>query len=252
MKTIDEVLRQAARTSRSRLDFWVEFILAANIHNVAEIGVYRGDFAAHILGRCDGIRKYYMLDSWRHLDGWNKPANERDDELFEQYLAETKRKTEFAAEKRIVLRGKTTEVIDSIADGALDLAYIDADHTLKGISIDLMRVYPKVRVGGFVCGDDFTATVWQHPTRFEPTLVFPFAVYFAEAVGARIYGLPHSQFLIDKSDPKAFEFVDLTGNYPDTSLLNQFKPRTLLKLTVKERFPRLTRVVRRATGFFAG
>jgi hypothetical protein len=25
----------------------------------------------------------------------------------------------------------------------LDFAYIDADHTLKGIAIDLIRVYPK-------------------------------------------------------------------------------------------------------------
>jgi hypothetical protein len=83
---------------------------------------------------------------------------------------------------------------DQIADGGLDFAYIDADHTLKGIAIDLIRVYPKVRSGGFLGGDDFTRSVWEHNTRFEPTLVFPFAVYFAEAVGATIYALPYSQF----------------------------------------------------------
>jgi hypothetical protein len=65
------------------------------------------------------------------------------------------------------------EVIDQITDGELDLAYIDGDHKLKGISIDLIRVYPKVRVGGFLCGDDFTRSVWEHKTSFEPTLVFP-------------------------------------------------------------------------------
>jgi len=59
----------------------------------------------------------------------------------------------------VILRGKTAEVIDQITDGELDLAYIDADHTLKGIAIDLIRVYPKVRDGGFLGGDDFTTTL---------------------------------------------------------------------------------------------
>jgi hypothetical protein len=138
-----------------------------------------------------------MIDPWRHLEDWNKPAN-KDDKLFEQYLSEVKAKTLFAAEKRVILRGKTTEVIQEIPDGDLDFAYIDGDHTLKGIAVDLIRIDPKVRVGGWIAGEDFITTVWQHPTRFEPTLVFPFAVYFAEAEGALIYALPHGQFLIDE------------------------------------------------------
>ena len=40
----------------------------------------------------------------------------------------------------------------------------------------------------------------SHAQQYEPTLVFPFAVYFAEAVGSRIYGPPHSQFLIEKRE----------------------------------------------------
>jgi hypothetical protein len=35
-------------------------------------------------------------------------------------------------------------VIEQIRSGSLDIAYIDADRTLKGISIDLIRSYPKV------------------------------------------------------------------------------------------------------------
>ena len=33
---------------------------------MAEVGVYRGDFASKILQRCDSIEKYYMIDPWRH------------------------------------------------------------------------------------------------------------------------------------------------------------------------------------------
>jgi hypothetical protein len=100
----------------------------------------------------------------------------------------------------------------------LDLAYIDGDHTLKAISIDLIRVYPKVRVGGFLCGDDFRRSVWEHKTSFEPTLVFPFAAHFAEAVGAAIFALPYSPFCIHKTARQQFSFVDLTGHYDDLGL----------------------------------
>ena len=146
-----------------------------------------------------------------------------------------------AKAKRVILRGTTTEVVDQIPDGELDLAYIDADHTLKGIAIDLIRVYPKVRVGGFLGGDDFTRSVWEHKTTFEPTLVFPFAVYFAEAVGATIYALPYSQFCLQKTGSPQFAFVDLTGHYDDLGLRNQFTPKKVFKLMMWERFPRLIR-----------
>jgi hypothetical protein len=157
------------------MDLWAEFINSVGARRMAEIGVYRGDFAASVLRRCESLSTYYMIDPWRHLNDWNKPAN-HEDAVLGAYLEETKAKTDFAATRRIILRGKTTEVIDQITDGELDLAYIDGDHTLKGITIDLIRAYPKIRVDGFLCGDDFTRSVWEHKTSFEPTLVFPFAI----------------------------------------------------------------------------
>lgn len=230
--------------AQSREQLWVELIQSAKVQRMAEIGVYRGDFAAHILQHCQGLTAYYMIDPWRHLVGWNKPANQ-DDAVFEEFLREAEKKTDFAAGKRVILRGKTTEVVNQIPDGELDLAYIDGDHTLKGIAIDLQRLYPKVRTGGFLGGDDFTRSVWQHGAAFEPTLVFPYAVYFAEAVGATIYALPYSQFCLQKGDGSQFAFVNLTGEYDDLGLRNQFTPEKLLKLTLWERFPRLMRIVRR-------
>jgi hypothetical protein len=160
---------------------------------MAEIRVYEGDFAASVLQKCERVSKYYMVDPWKHLADWNKPTNQ-DDTTFERIFETARSKTDFAAARRVILRGKTSEVIHDILDGELDFAYIDGDHTLRGVTIDLIRVYPKVRVGGFIGGDDFSRTIWSHRTTFEPTLVFPFAVYFAEAVGATIYALPNIQF----------------------------------------------------------
>lgn len=230
-----QIVENCIDRSNSRFELWINFLNSIKAKNLAELGVYKGDFAARLLKNCDSIEKYYMIDPWRHLDDWNKPAN-KEDNIFEKFLSETKSKTDFASEKRIVLRGKTTEVVEKIADGELDFAYIDGDHTLKGISIDLIRLFPKVKDGGWIGGDDFSNTVWQHSTKFEPTLVFPFAVYFAEAVDAKIYALPNSQFLLAKDSKQSFSFIDLTGEYENIGLREQFIPDKISQVKNKQRF----------------
>jgi hypothetical protein len=236
MNSTENIIRKCVARSRSRFDIWIRFLQLTKVKRLAEVGVYKGDFASRILKKCDSIEKYYMIDPWRHLDNWNKPANQEDD-VFEQFLLKTKSTTAFAAEKRIILRGKTTEVVEEIPDNELDFAYIDGDHTLRGIAIDLIRIFPKIRAGGWIGGDDFSRTVWQHNTAFEPTLVFPFAVYFAEAVGAPIYALPNNQFLIEKIKIPEFVFIDLTRCYDDISLRDQLRPGKFLQLKLAETFP---------------
>ena len=167
------------------------------------------------------LSMYYMVDPWRHLENWNKPAN-TDDHTFEAFYREAMHATAEFKDKRQVLRGTTLEVIDRIDDGSLDFAYIDGDHTLRGVVIDLVRVYPKLKAGGWLGGDDFCASIWQHSPANEPTLVFPFALHFAEAVGARFYALPHNQFLLERTAQPSFSLVDLTGAYSNTGLRNQF------------------------------
>jgi len=53
---------------------------------------------------------------------------------------------------------------------------------------------------------------------YEPTLVCPFAVYFAEAMRLPFVALPHKQFLIQRAANAEFSFVDLAGTYSDLSL----------------------------------
>lgn len=232
MNTTEKIIRDSAKDSNSRFDLWINFLNSTKCNVFAEVGVYRGDFAEKILKKCDLITKYYMIDPWRHLDDWDKPAN-KESHIFEQFFLETMAKTDFAENKRVILRGKTSEVIENISDGELDFAYIDGDHTLKGITIDLIRVFQKVKEGGWIGGDDFSKTIWQHATKFEPTLVFPFAVYFAEAVSARIYALPGQQFLIEKNNGP-FSFIDLTGDYGNIGLRHQFNPDKILGLIKSE------------------
>jgi len=233
-------LEAIIQKSKNRTDLWQNFLKDAACQGVAEIGVYKGDFAKNILKECPSVVTYLMIDPWRNLSDWNKPAN-ADDKTFEGFYQESMQKTEFAAGKRQVLRGTTMEVVDKIRNNELDFAYIDGDHTLKGITIDLISLWPKIKSNGFIGGDDFSSTIWQHSDEFEPTMVFPFAVYFAEAVNATIYGLPHKQFLIDKGST-SFKFIDLTGGlYKHTEirqqLLNSRQSNSSIKVRFAKKFP---------------
>jgi Methyltransferase domain len=217
MASGDLDLDQVRGGARDRLQFWSRFLGQIDARSVAEVGVWRGEFAESILRSCPQLERYYMVDAWRHLEGWNKPANTSDVE-FEKIMAEALRRTEFAREERIVLRGRTAEVLDRIPDQSLDFAYIDSDHSLRGITLDLFKILPKMRPNGWIGGDDFEPNVWQHPLRYEPTFVFPYAVYFAEAIGAVIYAVGFNQFLMSVPEPGRESadtpaFVDRTGQY---------------------------------------
>ena len=225
MQELDEgQMRVMAAAASDRMELWAAFLQRLGVRSMAEVGVYRGDFAERMLDAVPGLERYYLIDPWRHLDDWNKPANQSDD-IFERFYEEVLTRTAAHADKRVVLRGRTVEVVDEIPDGELDFAYIDGDHTLRGITVDLTRLFPKVKVGGFVAGDDFCRNIFQHKAGFEPTLVFPYAVHFAEAVGARIYALPFKQFVLQKVAAGEHAFVDLAGRYDKTTLDQQIAAR---------------------------
>ena len=212
--------------SENRMNLWNEFITINDIHHIAEIGVFKGEFAEFVLSSNEKIKSYYMIDPWRNLSNWNKPLNKSNLE-FNIIYQEALVRTETWSKKRNILRGKSSDVMNKIGDDVLDFVYIDADHTLRGIMIDLIKSWPKVKNDGFIAGDDFCNSIWQHEGDFEPTLVFPVAIYFAEAMDVKIYALPHNQFLIDKKK-KGFEFINLSQyNYDEESLLSQLNGREL-------------------------
>jgi hypothetical protein len=205
-----------------------------------EVGVWRGEYAKQILEQCEFIKRYYMIDPWATLPDWNKPFNVSP-EVFEEVYEEAMTKTDFASSRRVVLRGRTKEVIATIPDNSLDFAYIDGDHTLRGITVDLINILPKVHEGGLIGGDDFTDTPWQHDIRYEPTLVCPFSIYFAEAIDVPIVALPFNQFVLQKRNKPSFTFIDTTGNYSNISLnkLPSMVNKSAIKRTMKQIFAKI-------------
>lgn len=212
-----EEIKNIASNSENRFQLWAQIIRSADVRNMAEVGVWKGDFTKQILKQCNFIERYYMVDPWANLPDWNKPFNVSS-QAFDDVYDEAIKKTEFASQKIVVLRGCTKDVIDDIPDNSLDFVYIDGDHTLRGITIDLIKLFPKIKDGGIIAGDDFINNPWQHGINYEPTLICPFSIYFAEAMDVPFITLPFQQYLIIKTKELPFIFRDLTGEYSDISL----------------------------------
>jgi len=198
-----------AAAATDRFTLWVGIARALDARRFAEVGVWRGAFASRLLRDLPELESYLLVDPWRPLESWNKPLNVRH-EQFEAAMHEALGATAFAGPKVDVLRGTTAEVADRIPEGSLDVVYVDGDHTLRGIAIDLIRMVRKVRHGGLLGGDDYVADPWHHGLRYEPTLVCPFARYFAEAMRLPFFALPFGQFVI-VNDPIGFSFTNLSG-----------------------------------------
>ncbi len=221
--TFEDALKDACQSS-NRLQLVSQMLNALEARSVCELGVWEGEFSEHVLRQVASVETYYMLDPWRHLDDWNKPFNVSM-ERFEEVFSKAVHCTDFASDRRRVLRGTTSEVIDEIPDSSLDAAYIDADHTFRGITIDFVSIFPKLRDGGLLLGDDCFESIWQHGADYEPTGVFPMVLYLAEAFQCELYLLPHHQFIVRKVGRK-FKVANLSGkSYANTNLLDQLKSR---------------------------
>ena len=69
----------------------------------------------------------------------------------------------------------------------------------------------KMIPGGLIGGADYCEDPWHHGIKYEPTLVCPFALYFAEAMHMPFIALPFRQFLI-LNEPTGFSFTNLSGS----------------------------------------
>lgn len=213
----DDRFLEAVATCTTRPELWSRFLNLTQARTVVEIGVWRGDLSRYLLETCDALERYYLIDPWRNIPDWNKPMNQSQ-AVFDDAYAEVLDKLAFASPKTVMLRGRTREVIDEIPDESLDFAYIDGDHSLRGITIDLIKVLPKIKADGFIGGDDLFRDPWHHGHRFEPSLVYPFSVYFAEAHDLPMVALGRNQFLIQKRPSAGFSFDDRAGQYAERAL----------------------------------
>jgi len=192
--------------SKNRVELVKNIIKFGNLKNFCEIGVYKAELSVQLL-KDFSFESFYLIDPWRKLTNWNKPFN-HNDKLFKNIYKNVLKSLEPYGSQTIILRGTTSEVINKIENNSLDGVYIDGDHTLRGIVLDLHYALPKIKEGGFLIGDDLRKNIWQHGRDYSPTLIYPYVVYFAEAHNLPIFLLDFNQFLIINDTELGYKIYD--------------------------------------------
>lgn len=136
--------------------------------SLAEIGVFKGQTAAHLLKTCPSLH-WIGVDHWTPGDPAFDIPEERKkqpgDNGYRSYarhdLAAYRRSVEALAMRyagrATIIPLPSIEAAKQVEDGSLDAVFIDGDHTLAGVELDIQAWTPKVRPGGFVCGHDWNA-----------------------------------------------------------------------------------------------
>lgn len=118
-----------------------------------EIGVASGEFSKSILDTWEG-RRLHLVDAWRDRPDYINVPNVSD-ETHEERLRSVPERLAAHQGRYEIHRALSRDAAASFANGSLDFAYIDADHSYEAVREDLRLWYPKVRSRGLLAGHDF-------------------------------------------------------------------------------------------------
>jgi predicted O-methyltransferase YrrM len=115
-----------------------------------EIGSYSGE-GTIVLSKY--FKEVLAVDPWQNGYDPDDVASHQCpmDEVFNAFQDRTK-----GLGNVTFSRGKSMDALEFVADGSLDLVYVDGDHRYEGALADLKGWLPKIRKGGCMTGHDFS------------------------------------------------------------------------------------------------
>jgi predicted O-methyltransferase YrrM len=118
-----------------------------------ELGVQKGEFAAHMLAGWPSCTRYYLVDLWAHQDNYKDWANV-DTAAQEGNLQKARAKLQTWEPKLVWLRNFTTDAARTMHE-RVDFVYVDARHDYCGVMEDLQAWWPLLKPGGIIAGHDY-------------------------------------------------------------------------------------------------
>jgi hypothetical protein len=115
---------------------------------IAELGVFKGEFSAEILKRCEPL-ELHLVDLFQ---GKYQSAN-----LWADMGDEYERLKELYQSSKIVRLVKSDSIrwLLSVPPGSLDIVYIDSSHMFEDTLFELFASRIAVKKGGLICGHDY-------------------------------------------------------------------------------------------------
>lgn len=127
-----------------RIDYVSSLIKEGDVG--AEIGVFGGVFAYYCLLQ-NNPSKLFLIDPWI---AYKSNSQQLMDEHYERVCHYFK-----PFENVEILRERSENIATMFPDEYFDYVYIDGEHSYAAVTRDLTNYFPKVKVGGYLIGDDY-------------------------------------------------------------------------------------------------
>ena len=127
-----------------------------NFKKVAEVGIGYGFHAKYILDETN-VDKLYLVDpmKWYPNDAFATDVMKYGG--FEKLVKNIKLNLKPHEDRYTWFRKGSIEVTEEeIPDNSLDAVFIDGDHSYQAVIKDLPFWYKKVKIGGWILGDDYS------------------------------------------------------------------------------------------------
>ena len=121
-----------------------------------EVGVADGTYANAILGTNPNVVKLYGVDPYAPYRGYTDYT--RGTTFNKMHAHAEERLAQFGDRHEFIFK-LSMDAVKDFEDSFLDFVYIDANHSYATCLEDISAWTPKVKKGGFVCGDDYTRSV---------------------------------------------------------------------------------------------
>lgn len=133
----------------TRQELFIKWIKDNNFRSMAEIGVAEGWTAGPVMEACN-LDLYIMVE----------PSLVNCNEVLYDVMKRTDVVDDFGRTLKpaALMRMHSTTAARYIANGSLDIVYIDAEHSYDSVKADIIAWIPKVRLGGILCGHDYDPT----------------------------------------------------------------------------------------------
>jgi predicted O-methyltransferase YrrM len=119
----------------------------------AEIGVFQGHTSEALLRELPEL-SLWLVDPWRPYAGRSTIGDQSAEQL-EQAMQTALLWTEFADDRRFVLREPSPQAAARFQDASLDFVFIDGNHLYESVCADIDAWWPKLRTGGLLIGHDY-------------------------------------------------------------------------------------------------
>lgn len=124
----------------------------------AEVGVFWAHFSEVLLREFRPAR-LYLVDPWDLLHGetfnWSSPYTLDGTLTTGTAMARAQRLERENPGVVEVARAFSTDFFTGFADGHFDWVYLDAAHTYEAVMADLHAIWPRLKPGGVLLGDDY-------------------------------------------------------------------------------------------------